>query len=151
MIVLLDRVRTFLFRFLRLRTLGAMVLAVDDSGVLLIRQAYGSRAWTLPGGGVKRRESFRAAALREAREEVGLRLTHGGSAELLGVYLKKVGSWTDHVGLFVLQGWERQATNSWEIAEVATFPLDALPTDLSPATRRRIDEWRTGSTPAECW
>jgi len=140
---LLGHIRTFLFALFRLRTLGASVLAVDDGGkVLLIRQTYGTATWKLPGGGVKRRESFVQGALREAREEVGLELTPSGRLVLLGVYTKRTGGWIDHVAVFIATGWTLEPNHSWEIKEVATFDPDALPDDVGGATRRRIEEYR---------
>lgn len=54
---------------------GCRVLAFDPAGrVLLIRHAYGSRHWMLPGGGVGRGEAPLAAAGRELLEETGCRL-----------------------------------------------------------------------------
>jgi ADP-ribose pyrophosphatase YjhB (NUDIX family) len=53
-----------------------------EQKVLLVRQAVGSRLWTLPGGKVKRGESLVKALRRELYEETGLRAQIGS---LLGV------------------------------------------------------------------
>src|ERR1700730_8286936 len=57
---------------------------IEDSakGVLLVRQATGSKLWTFPGGKVKRSESLMKALKREVHEETGLRVQIGS---LLGV------------------------------------------------------------------
>jgi 8-oxo-dGTP pyrophosphatase MutT (NUDIX family) len=39
--------------------------------LLLVRHSYGPRAWDLPGGFARRRETFATAARRELAEELG--------------------------------------------------------------------------------
>ena len=62
----------------------------------------------------------------------------------------------DHVTVFVVQLDAAQATKAHaadgiEIARMAWFPPDALPTDTSPATARRLAEYRGDTAPAEVW
>jgi 8-oxo-dGTP diphosphatase len=52
---------------------GAVVALWSGDSLLLVRTSY-RRRWELPGGGVRAGESPLAAALREAREEVGIAL-----------------------------------------------------------------------------
>ena len=54
-----------------------------DGRWLMIRNTYGGGYWTLPGGGVRRREKPADAARREVLEEVGIRLA---SVEEIGSY-----------------------------------------------------------------
>ena len=56
----------------RPRKLGVKCVLTDRGRVLLVRHTYGSRAWDLPGGGVRRRESPLRAAHREMEEELGV-------------------------------------------------------------------------------
>ncbi len=152
MIALLDRLRTVVFRLFRARTLGVAVIAEDGNGrVLLVRHTYGKGEWMLPGGGVKRRESFRDAALRETREEVGLLMSDGGTVELLSVYFKRLGGWVDHVCVFVVRGWTIAPTSNWEIAEVQLFAPDELPRAISRAAAARIREARGEADVSERW
>jgi 8-oxo-dGTP pyrophosphatase MutT (NUDIX family) len=54
---------------------GALVAVWrGDEEVLAVRTSYMGGIWSLPGGGVGRRETPEEAALRETEEEVGLRL-----------------------------------------------------------------------------
>jgi mutator protein MutT len=45
-----------------------------DDKLLFIRQTYGDRRWSVPGGGINRNETPEEAVQREVSEEVGLRL-----------------------------------------------------------------------------
>ena len=58
--------RRFVIGALRLKTIGVKVMVFNERGeLLLIRNSYGdSSQYLLPGGGVSRRESPAAAAIR---------------------------------------------------------------------------------------
>lgn len=58
------------------RPLGDSVKIVirHNGKVLLIRNSYGISFWTLPGGSVKKGETLEEAAIREAKEEVGIEI-----------------------------------------------------------------------------
>lgn len=57
----------------RPHTRGVKCLVCSGDDVLLVRHSYGPDEWDLPGGFVRRRESFAAAARRELAEELGTR------------------------------------------------------------------------------
>lgn len=144
---LLHRLRALAWRVARPTTLGSRCLVLSGEAVLLVRHTY-EPWWYLPGGGVGRGESFADAARREVREETGLRVAE---LRLFGLYHSRAEGKSDHIALFVagaVAGTPRAASR--EIAAVTFAPLDALPPETSPATRRRIAEWR-GDPPAERW
>ena len=136
----------------RPRTLGVRVLVRDEAArIALVRHTYADH-WYLPGGGVRKGESFAAAALREVEEEVGL--TGCTVERILGVYHSRREYKDDHIVLFVARapdGASVHVHDRQEIAETGWFALDALPADLSAATARRIAEYRAGTIGAGLW
>jgi 8-oxo-dGTP pyrophosphatase MutT (NUDIX family) len=59
---------------LRRRSLRCGIVVLLDSRELLLCHVTGQRHWDLPKGGIEPGETACAAALRETREETGLRL-----------------------------------------------------------------------------
>lgn len=126
-----------------------MLIVDGDGRVLLIRHTY-RRGWHLPGGGVRRSESFEAAARREAREEVGVTLLD--PVDLLGVYFSDEEGKFDHIGVYVARAWNGTPTvDGKEIAEIAWLSADAEPPDgLSSWTRRWLEDLaRRDASPPE--
>ncbi|QRG68408.1 NUDIX domain-containing protein [Brevibacillus choshinensis] len=123
-------------------TLGVRVIVTDEQkGVLLIRHTY-VNGWYLPGGGVEKGESFFDAARREVQEECGLL---GGQIRLCHLFYSEREGKRDHIALFhVTDGRmdEKWSRNDGEVAEKMFFQWDQLPEDLSPATHRRLEEFR---------
>jgi len=149
---LIGKAARFYWWFIRPRTLGVRALVRDDAGrVALVRHTYADH-WYLPGGGVKKGESFAAAALREVEEEIGL--TGCAVERILGVYHSRREYKDDHIVLFVVYAPDPSAlriNDGREIAETGWFALDALPDGVSAATARRIAEYRAGTIGGGLW
>ena len=142
--------------FRRLRgttTLGVRGLVLDrDDRVALVLHTY-LDGWYLPGGGVQRGESYDRALARELGEEIGLDAFR--IERVLGVYHDTVTLKDDHVVAYVVRTYASapplRTADPFEIQRVEWFALDGLPDDLSPATARRIAEFKAGVTGGGAW
>lgn len=132
--------RTVYWRLYGPITVGVRGVVVDDRGrVLLVRHTYGMDRWYLPGGGVRRREAAIDAVRRELREETGVVMV-AGRPDLLGAYTNLEQGKSDHVLVFVVREWTREPSSDREIAAAEFFALDELPANVSPGSRRRLEE-----------
>ena len=131
-------------------TLGVRGLVLDADGrVLLIRHTY-VKGWYMPGGGIERGETAEEALARELVEEAGVRLT--ARPRLVSFHSNHVRFPGDHVLIYRVEAWAPcPATSVGEIDEVAWFAPDALPHDITPSTRRRIEEALGGEEPHPHW
>lgn len=76
-----------------------------------------------------------------------------GRPELVGVYANFRAFPSDHVALFTVRQWEREAAPppNREIAEQTFFPPDDLPETAIGAVRRRLSELLDGAPRADWW
>ena len=137
-----DKVRRRWWRIRKPRRSGVVVIALDDSGrLLLARHSYGRPVWALPGGGIGRREEPLAAAMREFREELGCAIVdlqpHATSEESVSGARER-----QHVFVARLAG--TPVPDMREVVKVRMFDPDDLPANLSRQSARRLAEWRAG-------
>lgn len=64
------------------QTLGVRAILIKDGKVLLVKHTY-SNSWFLPGGGIKKGETFETAIKRELNEELGITVHN---LKLHGIY-----------------------------------------------------------------
>lgn len=149
-IQLAYRLRLRVLALLRWRTRGVKVLVFDRDGrVLLVRHLYGrSDLHMLPGGGIARGEAPADAAARELREETGCTVRALG---FVATYESRTEGRRDTVLLFSARTDDVPAPDGAEIAEARFHSPDALPDSLSPATRRRIEDWRGQRARGTAW
>jgi 8-oxo-dGTP pyrophosphatase MutT (NUDIX family) len=114
-------------------TVGAVCFVFRDDGrVLLVRHSY-NRRWGSAGGLAKRREPTRIAAVREAREEVGLEVELVGEpAVVVEPVLRRVDVVYRARPVEAVDPDSARPTSA-EILQVGWFPVDALP-DISTET-----------------
>ncbi len=107
--------RIFWFVF-RPHTFGSKVVIERDGKVLLVKHSYGPAAWSFPGGGKKQKETFEEAAIREAKEEVGVRVTH---ITFIGNFVSHNEYKYDHVHVFLAKADGEVVIDGREIIEYA--------------------------------
>jgi ADP-ribose pyrophosphatase YjhB (NUDIX family) len=123
----------------RPRTFGVQCVIQHGDAILLVRNTYGRRQWTFPGGYIKRSEPPEAAIRREVREEVGLcleSLQHLGSFEAIINYKQ------DHVTVFAGVSADLRVTiDPGEILEARWFLPEDLPV-LDTTAARILSMWQ---------
>ena len=136
--------------FLGANTIGSRAIVINPDGqILLVKHTYQPH-WYLPGGGVKKGESAKAALLRELKEEVGL-VVNLEELILFGIYHHIYMGVNDYPIIYVVKNYKMTSSSSGEIEEIAWFDYDDLPAMVSPGTKRRITEYFTRSEIAEKW
>ena len=142
------------WRIAKPRTIGVRAVLLDQGDrIALVRHTYTDQ-WYLPGGGVKKGESTEAAIVRELGEEIAVEnLT---IERVLGVYHSRRESKDDHIVIFVARTGSAsekrlRRADLTEIEEADWFELDGLPASISPATARRIAEYRAGASGVGDW
>ena len=130
---------------------GVGVIIIRDRQLLLLKRqsVHGAGTWSTPGGHLEFRESPEACAVREVKEETGVRIgdvgfraiTHDDFADSGKHYIT---IWMQ--GRFVAG---RPAIKApYEMSAVDWFPLDALPQPLFLSLRNLVEGQ---SYPPQAW
>jgi len=131
-----------------LKTIGARALVVDNNKVLFIKHTY-QKGWFTIGGAVEKNETPLQAIQRELLEEVGvISLT---PPELFGLYYNDFEKRDDYVAFYIVKSFKMEESNSPEIADMQWFPFDSLPEDITPATKRRLQEFLGQREKSDKW
>jgi len=141
-------IRNFILKIMNYRSIGARALVIKDDEVLLIRHTYES-GWFTIGGAVDKGETFVQAAIRELQEEVGVTPTE--PPVLFGVYFNIYFGRDNYIAFYIVKEFRIEEVYSHEIAEKKWFKFDALPEGISPATKRRIEEYLGQREKSEKW
>ena len=134
----LRRVYYFIVRPI---TLGVRILLITEGQVILVKHSY-EDGWFLPGGGIKRGETLEQAIHREAAEECGAVLHQ---VQFIGTYDNLGAYKSDHVSLFLSEHFTLHEKHDHEIEKLSAFPLDQLPGNTTPGSRRKIEAYTNGS------
>ena len=115
-----------------------LLLTRDDQVLLALRQGTGfaDGLWNLPSGKVEPGESAVAAVIREAREEIGIRLSEDQLSLAATVHCRNSDTDT-RVGLFFAAAAESAQGAPYnaephKCAGIAWYPLTALPAGTVP-------------------
>ncbi len=131
------------YSYLTKRQRARVILTDRQHRVLLIQGIISKGNWTLPGGGLKRRESAVDAARRELQEEVGLSLPKSSFK-----YLRKLGRPEVKIpyiaSLYHVRinddEVQKIKIDTREIREAAWFARSRLPANLSNEAIVALDQ-----------
>jgi 8-oxo-dGTP pyrophosphatase MutT (NUDIX family) len=138
-----DQLRHAYWFVVRPHTRGVKCVIEHKDNWLLIRNTYGHRHWTFPGGRIKRNEQPLSAVRREVLEEVGIALD---TFEYIGSYKSTKRHRQDTVFCFASPVIDnRHHVDGREVAEARWFPRSAMPDPHSRAVDRIIFMLSTGT------
>jgi 8-oxo-dGTP diphosphatase len=125
-----------------------VIIEVGDR-IVLVRRKYPPPGWAIPGGFIDGGERAQDAAVREALEETGLRVTLTG---LLGVYSDPSRDKRKHtISTVYIARSEGTPVGQDDAAEAALFSADHLPSPLAFDHARILADYsrfkRTGERP----
>jgi 8-oxo-dGTP pyrophosphatase MutT (NUDIX family) len=120
---------------------------IRDGRVLLLRRAntgYEDGSYSVPAGHLDGGEEVTVAAIREAREEIGIGLARS-AVSVVGVMHQR--SNVEYIDFFVAAStWTGEIVNAepHKCDDLAWYPLDTLPGNTIPYVRRALDNYRRG-------
>ena len=122
---------------------AVFVFIQKEGKILLVRQNYGQRYWSLPGGVVEHGEALQQAAFREVREETGLDIS---IKRVIGLYSKPGENALAITFEGELNGGELKPDN--EICECGYYSDDQLPAPLRKHFYQRLHDFRNQNAEA---
>lgn len=125
------------------QTIGVRAILIKKGKVLLVKHTY-VNSWYLPGGGLKRGETFEEGIRRELNEELGVLVS---DLQLHGVYNNFFEGKSDTIIVFISEILSEPNDGHIEIERFNFFDLNNLPEKTSPGTKRRIKEYREYNKP----
>ncbi len=123
-------------------TIGVRVMLLKGDTILLVKHTYHD-SWYLPGGRMKKGETFEQAIRRELQEELECELH---SIRLFGVYNSFNEYKNDNIIIFYCDNFFLTGKTDGEIEKYDFFKLNELPEKVSIGTKKRIEEYIKGDT-----
>lgn len=143
---LADPIRKLYWFIVRPTRKGVKCLIEHQGKFLFIRNSYGSKKWTIPGGGVNRGESLESATIRETQEE--LNITPSNLTNI-GIYVHEKEYKHDSLTIFYTKIQSPKFTiNPIEIEEARWMSFDEVPEPRGSAIARTIslfNAWQHGN------
>ena len=138
----------------RFKVIAAVfIVMIQDNKILLCcrqNSGYADGLYSLPAGHVEAGESVSAAAIREAREEIGVEFT---KEELALVHVRSDNANDAHRvhHFFRATTWSGEPKNNEpdKCSDLSWFSLDALPENMIPYVREVIQHIQDGVTYSE--
>ncbi|GAA2026609.1 hypothetical protein GCM10009839_26380 [Catenulispora yoronensis] len=128
----------------------------DDGRVLLgLRKGsvWGAGRWHVPTGHVESGEDAMQALVREAREELGVRIDPGDLEHAVTVHHREAGGEPQMQLFFTASRWSGGPVNAepGKCEQLGWFKVDELPSATVGYTRTALSSWRAGRSFAVCW
>lgn len=132
--------RKIYYKLFKIHTKGIRGIVIDGERILLVQYSYPPFRcqWFLPGGGLRRKESWEEGLRREVKEETGYEISIN---YLLGEYQTENEGKKDTIRVYVCRAGKRQNRKSLEASRMGLYTSDELPDKTSPGTKRRIQEY----------
>ncbi len=135
------------WRIFKPKTYGSRGIILYGENILLVKN-INVNYWSLPGGKIDKGETSEECLFRELKEELSISVSKIDFK--LGEYISNKEGKRDTVYIFVVKLLSSNFQKQWELQEAKWFPLSYLPKDLSPATSRRIIEFKAGNKNLVC-
>ncbi len=127
---------------------GAGIIVVDGAGRVLLQRRSDNGGWDYAGGSMELGEEIEATARRELLEETGLTARQ---LELFGVfsgedmhYIYPNGDEVYNVDVvYICRDYVgKLKAQKGEVDELRFFDADGLPENISPPSRKPLEQWR---------